>query len=260
MAITGFEYTGLLNYQGRGINGQNTIHANRVLSGTLSYETNTTDIKGRVDGICTAQTLDTITQDETWTFSLETQDVDSAYLELLFGERFQVSPTYNLPYINTQRVGAGGVVTDAKIAGTLNAANVQVSLVTSGTYGLMRPLEVITTGSPTASQALVTAGQIQVLVGSIPEGAALKYSVKQALTNVDTLGYETAAQYLTTMSFVGMLCMNSNEKVGMQIPQLTRDGGFELSLSGDGNATLNFKATVPAGRRRPVYLSRQLIA
>ncbi|NJR69995.1 MAG: hypothetical protein HC771_16130 [Synechococcales cyanobacterium CRU_2_2] len=263
MAIKGVEFNGLFSIDGNGPNGQNTVHAQRMLEGTLSYEANTEDIEGHVDGNCVAQVLETLKTSETYTLSIGTRDIDSGFLELIMDERWAQSPGYDMAYIGTAAIDvATSTISSVELIPGLTIPDVQASIVTSSTLGLMRPLEVISTGTPTTEQVLLTpsaaaggTGTLTFNPAIVSEGTAVKFSVARTQT-VETLGFKADGVLLKNMSFFAELCMTSTERVYMRCRSMTKSGGFEFDLKGTGNATLEFKVKALPGFRRPVEFAR----
>ncbi|NJR69482.1 MAG: hypothetical protein HC771_13075 [Synechococcales cyanobacterium CRU_2_2] len=209
MAIKGIEFNGIYNIDANGPNGQNTIHAQRMIEGTLTYEVNTEDVEGHVDGNCVAQVLETLKTSENYSLSMGTRDIDSGFMELIMDERWAMSSNYDSAYINTAAIDtATNSIRSAEILPTTTIDDVQASIVTSSTLGLMRPLEVIITGVPTTEQVLLVPaatlgdeGSLVFNAGVVAEGVAVKYSVAQ-VKNVETLGFEKDGVLLTNMSFL----------------------------------------------------------
>jgi hypothetical protein len=258
MAIKGLEASGIFNAEGIGPGGQRTIHPSRVLEAVFTFDRQTEDILGSVDGSCIDQVLATITNSETATLTIDTRDVDSHFLSLLMEETWADSTDWQKPYIATGTTDATGELADANLTGTLSPVTVQVAIAAGTASGLMRHLQVITTGTPTAEQVLVEAGTLTVATANA--GATLKYSFKKP-SAVETLGYETAVTTMTTMSFEGELCLtDATERIYFRAPSLTRDAGFTLDLKGRGNAQLSYKCATPQGRRRPIQFARELAA
>lgn len=266
MAIEGIKFNGIYCIDGNGPGGQTTIHSQRMTEGTLSYERNTEDVEGHVDGNCVMQVLETLATSETYSLSMGTRDIDSSFLELIMDERWSSSTGYDMNYVNTAAIGATNTILDIEIAGTLAVEDVQVSLVTSNGTNLMRPLQVILTGTPTTEQVLVTPSTGPGVPGSLTfnaalavDGAAAKYSISTPQT-VETLGFEKNGITMTNMSFFAQLCMTSGERVYMKCRQMTKSGGFEFDLKGTGNATLEYKVTAKPGFRRPIEFIRRPLA
>lgn len=266
MAIKGIEFNGLFSIDGNGPNGQNTVHAQRMIEGSLTYEVNTEDVEGHVDGNCIAQILETLQTSENYTLSLGTRDIDSGFLEILTNERWQATTGYDLPYVNTSTIDpATNRIDSTEIVTGATIADVQASIVTSSALGLMRPLEVISTGTPTTEQVLLTPASTPGGVGSltfnpavVSPQTAIKYSVLQRV-NLETLGYEQNGVTLTNMSFYAQLCMTSNEKIYMQCRSMTKSGGYEMDLKGTNNATLDYRVKTLPGRRKPIEFARRMM-
>lgn len=258
MAATGFKFTGFFNMDNAGPGQQDIIIPNRILSGSLAFEVEENDIEGRVDGNCATQIVGTTRLRETYTLSFATRDIDSHFLQLLLDETWGLSSTYDQKYINTAPSSASGLVLDAEIAGVLNPTTVRVSLAETSGTSLMRPLQVITTGTPTAEQALVEPGQITLAAENA--GQAVKYSVDKALTNVETIGHVNNPKALTNMAFDAKICNNFGEDLFFKVRKMTRNGNFTLGLQGDEDTTLEYKCVALPGYRKPVEFMRRAMA
>lgn len=262
MAIKGFEFTGMFDVDGGGPGGLKTLFNNNMLSGQISKDVQTEEVTGSVDGKCSLEVLDTIVTSTSWTMTLATRAVDSNLIQLIMDEYWSADGAGTTKYVNTAKTSDAGIVTDARIAGTLTAANVQVSVVTSSsaaTGGLSRPLTVITTGTPTAEQALVEAGQIT--VAPALAGQSIKYAIDEAQTAVQTIGVNTTGvTRLTNLSFFAELCMTGREQVYMSIPQMTKNAGVQMDLRGAGDISLEYKLITPSGLPSPVQFFRKAVA
>lgn len=230
----------------------------RQVKAAIQKEVKSEDIMGAVDGSDQLQVLDTIIQSTTYKFTPEIEAVDSDTLALMFGEMWESTSNF-VDQGNFKRVivpATPFTIVDTALADGLTAADVQVSIIDNGVWGLKRPLEVITgAGTPTAEQVKLDTSTTSLIFHSSHAGAVVKYVAKKTHTTIETLGVNASYRSLDSLQFVGHLASTRKEKI-ICIVDLTPAGGWELPIGDKVSVKLEFKCNIQGANRSPVRFAR----
>lgn len=226
----------------------------RQTTATLAKEVESRDVKGAVDGSDQTQTLDTIITSVTYTFSVEIEAIDSDTLELMFGERW-APVNFDDKLIKRDTIPSSAEIVDTDLVSGLTAADVQVSIADNGAWGFRRPLEIITTGTPTGDQVKLDTANTKLVFPGALVGVPIKRAAKKARTSIDSLGVASTYKVLDDLRFVGHIGSTRKEEIITAI-DLTPSGGWELPVGDESTVTLEFKAVAKGSNRSAVQMYR----
>lgn len=226
----------------------------RQTTATLAKEVESRDVKGAVDGSDLTQTLDTITTDVSYTFSVEIEAIDSDTLALMFGEQW-APVNMDDRLIKRATVPSGAEIIDTDLVSGLTSGDVQVTIADNGAWGFKRPLEIITTGTPTGDQVKLDTSTTKLTFPGALVGVPIKYAAKKSRTNIDSLGVATTYKTLDDLRFVGHIGSTRKEEI-ITIIDLSPSGGWELPVGDEASVTLEFKAVAKGSNRSAVQMYR----
>ena len=190
---------------------------------------------------------------ETFSLNLTYQFNDWVNLQLLFGEIASTEANVSLPVAKAQEIPAGLTLTDADIVG--QAATVCVTDVTNGILLNV----VLAPAVPGANEVAVDDVAGTLVFNASQSGATVEYVVDKVYTSVDAIGVADDVDFLTNLAFTGLIASTPDGVEGYQIvmPQLERITTPTITLSGDvAEITIEYRAIVPAGKRKPFELYR----
>lgn len=233
------------------LRGENLIHPLSIASFSLAFEDNNIEAKALIDGkrqIVAAAISESIA---TLTLTFEFMDWNS--LGFVFDEVAGVSNGVTLPQLKSKIATLGtGVaeVTDAEIqAGHVVGEDILVYVASRGSWGERKYLK--------AAEVTVSAGKIA--IDDIYAGAVIQYSVPKTYATIETIGVESEYDQYGKLVFQGTVAGTEFGKAGMGIivPELSRISTPELTINSDlAELTVEFRASVPVGKRRPFELYR----
>lgn len=226
----------------------------RQTTATLAKEVESRDVKGAVDGSDLSQTLDTIQTSVSYTFSVEIEAIDSDTMELMFGERW-APVAFDDKLIKRVTIPSGAEVIDTDLVAGLTAADVQVTISDNGAWGFKRPLEIITTGTPTGDQVKLDTAATKLTFPGGLVGVPIKYAAKKARTNIDSLGVASTFKPLDDLRFIGHIGSTRKEEI-ITVIDLTPSGGWELPVGDESTVTLEYKAVAKGSNRSAVQMYR----
>ncbi len=256
MGVTQFEAKGFLTNAGNPVAGQRAVKDFPFLSATFSASVEgQEDIRETQDGNCKPVVVQTIDDGQTWQAEFSAESITARVLELAMGEEWTVTGSYTYYPSFRAVVAADGSVTDAvNILSSLTPADISVSVLETGSYGAGgQALEVLATGTATATAVVLTAATGKLQFATSYVGKTIKYAPKKTLTNPHTLGIAATYELLTSFRFVGQLCSdNPNEKIIVDTdlqailePEFTFGGGKP-------EITLTYKCVAINGARSPI--------
>lgn len=262
MAIVHFRGSGIIVPAGVKLSTQAAVMEDRMVSASLAKEIEVRDIPGIVDGSDIIQTVDSYTRRTTWTFTTSTESVDWSLMELLFNEASQETASFSEghDYFRATVPATPFEITNTKILSTFTASDIQVSIVENGAWGKIRPLTVVTTGTPTADQVLLTAATSKLTFHEDNEGATIKVAPKKTLTTVDTIGVEDNPKSFDGSKFTGILTSTRGEEYLTVIDGLTQSEGWTLTMGDESAQDLTWRATTTGSSRSPVKMARIVTA
>jgi len=253
MAIKGLKAVGILtNTFDTPITDQIALYDIRPSSVTIAKESESRDVQGFVDGNDTLQITDSYNSSDTYTITTEMGSIDSGTLALLFGECWAMTSSYSdYPKLRRVEIPSSGAfeVADADIGGSYSAADVQVLISEAGSWGRVRPLTVITEGTPTAEQVKLDAANSKLIFAEENAGAPIKYALKKELTNIYTLGVQANPKLLDSLKFVGEIATTRGRNHPIIIPGMTRTGGWEVAIGDETTLSIEFRGKIVGAKR-----------
>lgn len=261
MAVRNYETKGFItdNPVFGGTPKQKALFDLPMVSSNITLEAETVEVEGTVDGSCNVVITDEIVTRETWTMSLDVQKLRSSTIALMMGEMWEAAPNTVETHFRTVTIPAGTPyeIVDAKIAATTTALDIKATIIATGPGGLARPLEVVTTGTPTVDQVRLNAADGKLIFAAGLAGATLKYSIDEvAASGWESLGVVATPRKLDKLLFRGILCSTEPEIIMVEA-DLSKTGGFELPIGGDPGVTLEYRAVVKGANRSPVRMFRK---
>lgn len=259
MAIKHYKMSGFFSQVGTPIADQIALYDNRFVTATLTKETEDREVRGVIDGNDLLQVTDAYQTSESYTFETETESIDSGTLALMFGEAWAQTTSWDKPK-KTKRASVPAVtpftIVDAEILNTFTAADVQVTIAENGAWGRVRPLEVITTGTPTVDQVLLTASTGTLTLDEDNARAPIKYAIKSTKANIWTLGVEANPKKLDEMMFVGTVSTTRREEIIVVVESMGPSGGWELPVGEETSINLTWRPTAKGSNRSAVQFGR----
>lgn len=231
------------------LRGQQLLLPACIASFEMNADTNLAEANCLVDGkkqITAAR----ITQ-ETWTLSLTFEKAGWSELAFAFDELSQTSSNINFPLIKVGIVTPAGTIIDADIA---EADDIR-AYESSPTPTFLKRVD--SAGTPVVGEFTAVDGQLNLPVEKA--GAVVSYTVIKRYTTIDTIGEETEYDSFGRLVFNGEV-YTTEDSLPMQIVvhQLSRISTPSLSITGDlSELSIEFRAGVPAGKRRPFSLFRK---
>jgi hypothetical protein len=198
------------------------------------------------------QTLATIITEQTWNLELTFQFFDWGVLQLSFGEIESTTASIKLAKGKSATVPTAPgpyEVTDADLAG-LAVTDLTVAFISTDS-SQYEPLEVLATGTPTASQVTLDNSGNTLTFDSTNAGRSFAYYPKLTYTSKKTLGVESAATTLGNVNFDGAVVMASSpQEIMVNIPSMGRTGGFTFEVGAEN--TVTFKPIQSGSNASPV--------
>lgn len=231
------------------LRGENLIHPLAIASFALAFETNNIEAKALIDG--KRQIVAAAISEDIATLTLTFEYSDWQTIGFAFDEIASVSTGVTLPQLKSKTATLGtGVaeVADAEIlAGHVVGEDILVYVASRGSWGDRKYL--------TAADVTVSAGKIA--IDDIYAGAVIQYSVPKTYASVETIGVESEYDQFGKLLFQGVVSGTEFGRAGMGIiiPELSRISTPELSVTSDlVEMTVEFRASVPVGQRKPYQL------
>jgi hypothetical protein len=229
----------------------------RFTTVSITKEVEEREVRGVRDGSDIAQVYDTFPNSITYGLSTEIEAIDSDTLALMFGETWAPVAAWNDSIIKQTTVPTATPYefADNNIVAGMTAVDVQVSINENGSWGFKRPLEVILTGNPTLEQVRFDVTNSKLIFAAGLAGAPIKYSIRKARTNIDSLGVVQTPKMLDDLKFFGHIAGSRKEEIIVEV-DLTPSGGWELAVGDESSVTLEFKATAKGANRSAVRMYR----
>jgi hypothetical protein len=231
------------------LRGENLIHPLSIASFSLAFETNNIEAKALIDG--KRQIVAAAISEDIATLTLTFEYLDWQNLQFLYDEVASVSTGVTLPQLKSKTATLGtGVaeVADADIlAGHVVGEDILVYVASRGSWGDRKYLA--------AADVTVSAGKIA--IDDIYAGAVIQYSVPKTYASIETIGVESEYDQFGKLMFQGVVSGTEFGRAGMGIiiPELSRISTPEITINGDlSELTLEMRASVPVGQRRPYML------
>lgn len=195
---------------------------------------------------------------EVFTLSVTSQFADWQTMQFAYDELAQESSNVTIPILKVATIPATAPyeITDSDITAT-SAADIKAYIANRGTWGDKRFLKVVQAPAPaTAEAASVDGANNKIVYDSTYAGAVTNYLVNRTYSSIETVGVETESDQFGKLEFWGLAY--GTEFPGqmlMRVPELGRINTPTLTISGDiTELTVEFRASVPAGQRRPFQL------
>jgi hypothetical protein len=185
---------------------------------------------------------------------VEVEAVDSDTLALMFGEQW-APVAMDDKLIKRDTIPSNGEIVDTDLITGLTAADVQITIADNGAWGFRRPLEVITSGTPTGDQVKLDTANTKLVFPGAMAGVPVKRALKKARTNIDSLGVAGTYKTLDDLRFVGHIGSTRKEEI-ITIIDLTPSGGWELPVGDEATVTLEYKAVAKGSNRSAVQMYR----
>jgi len=233
---------------GNSIRGQNLLFPLCIASFSLDFDTQLAESKCLIDG--KRQITAAAITEEIASMKISFEFADFKTLGFAYDEISQTSTTVQIPVIKTATVPTASPyeIVDAEIV-TGNLASVLVYK-NSPTTSYM-----VSNATPTtAEHFLASAGKITFAAASA--GASVSYTILKTFSTIETIGVESAADSFGNLEFNGIIYAGgSGERYGIQVPKLSRVSTPSIQITGDlATLEVDFRASVPAGQRRPFRL------
>lgn len=178
---------------------------------------------------------------ESWKATVGLNSLDTTDLEILFNQKFAVSPSIDLPNVSVHVIPAGGVVT---VAG-LTAGSVCAATILNDSAASVQ----LTKGAASATQ--FTAGAGQATFDASFAGKSVSIFRMAAQTSVSMIGGANADAPLGELELFGVGCSTrSTTPFKIWIPRMKRNDGVSFESGSDSFET-NYNMLVKAGFNKP---------
>jgi hypothetical protein len=190
---------------------------------------------------------------ETIKIAVESQIVDWGFMQLAFNQQAVVATTtMRETYCGTVPASPYTVV-HAELTGA-TATSISVCIPSSATHG-WKALKVITTGSPTADEVLLTEADTELTFAAANAGADYKVFDRTTYTDIQTIGVSASAQKVGAVETQGVFVMaNKPSNVGYFAPSAFLTGNPTLG-SGE-TSSLEYTCQVKGANPYPIHLLR----
>ena len=243
MAITGLSGYGFTSINTQATTGQTAVFNSPASSFNLTTDETEVEAKGYpIGGSGLLENIYAYISERVWNLEVGFQAFDWGVLQMVFGyfEATTSSIKFRQSYTGTVPATAAYEIVDANLTG-LSVADVKVSVFASSANAFT-PLKVVT-GVPNAGEVQLDAANTKLIFNAAQAGLDVSYQLNESYSNIKTLGVEAAANTLDNVSFSGLIRLQSNpSKIGVDIPQMGKTGGFSLQV-GEEN-TVTFKPVV----------------
>lgn len=232
------------------LRGQELVFPTCIASFELSVDTNLAEARCLIEG--KRQITAARITEEVATLTLTFERAGWTELGFAYDELPQTSSGITLPQVKTAIVDSSNQIVDAEI--TVADDVTVLAYEASPTARFL--LRVDNPAVPTAGEYRVDIGLLQLPVGS--EGQVVSYVVNKTYTSIETIGEESTFDSFQRLIFTGLV-YTTEDSVPLQIvvPELSRVSTPSFSINGDlTELVIEFRASVPAGERRPFKLYR----
>ena len=235
------------------LRGENLIHPLSIASFSLAFEDNNIEAKALIDG--KRQIVAAAISESTATLTLTFEYMDWQTLQLAFDEIAKESTGVKLPQLKSKTASGGTSSTGAQVSdadilsGHVVGEDILVYVASRGSWGDRKYL--------TDADVTVASGILTIGTDDTYNGAVIQYSVPKNYNSIETIGVESEYDQFGKLMFQGVVSGTEFGRAGMGIliPELSRISTPELTINGDlAEMTVEFRASVPAGQRRPYQL------
>lgn len=236
------------------LRGQQLVYPGYLSSFELSADTQLIEARALIDG--KRQIVAAAVGEEIFTMTITTEFTDWSALQFAYDELAQESTGVVLPVLKVARVPlvTPFTIVDTDIT-TTTEASVRAYVASTGPWGERIFLKRVTTAPADATEFQITAATGTLTFHSSLAGATIQYIVNKTYPSLETIGFESTADTFGRLEFFGVGYSTEGKKL-VHIPELSRISTPTLSINGEGAAelTIEFRASVPSGRRRPFIL------
>lgn len=244
MSIKGFKGYGFTSIETSHVTTQTVLLNGPMSSWSLNADDTEVESKGYpIGGVGLLENIYTFISERVWNLEVGMQAFDWGMMQLVFGvfERVTSSFKFRRSYTGTVPSGSPYEITDSNLVG-LTAADVHVSFfaTTSKEY---YPAKIVGAAPTATTEVQLDATNGKLIFHSSDAGLAFSYQLRESYTNVKTINVESDSRTLDTVSFSGVMVLNSKpSEIGIDVPSMGKTGGLTLSAAEEN--TVTFKPTV----------------
>jgi hypothetical protein len=183
---------------------------------------------------------------EDYVLKLSIEALSWTALQFALGREAGTTASLNLAEIRDGRVPSTGAYefADPDLA---TALGVQVFIPASGLWGDEGRLIFLATGTPAAKQFKVDGAGSKLVFNAAQAGAPFLYRIIKTYANIDTIGVEQTAAFLSQFSFSGIAYTDTSELYKVIIPKVNRVSVPSLGLEAVSKFELEYDMAVAAG-------------
>jgi hypothetical protein len=183
---------------------------------------------------------------EEYVLKLSIEALSWTALQFALGREAGTTASLDLAEIRDGRIPLSGAFefADPDLA---TALGVQVFIPASGLWGDEGRLTVLATGAPAAKQFRADTAASKLIFNAAQAGAPFLYRIIKNYANIDTIGVEQTAAFLSQFSFSGIAYTDTDELYKVIVPKVNRVSVPSLGLETVSKFELEYDIAIAAG-------------